>query len=157
METTIYIVVTVLCGVLFLIPTIAVFKLFYTIVTDMSLKEAPFIGIVGVVLFAAFCIVCATGTVKCTSAVANSFFGKPKPSNIIELDKDGVKYNQYQDTTHMCNASDKESPWFISMIPAGSEASRYDICLNCHRSFANHFTYFEHGLFTALGNASTYP
>jgi len=157
METTICIILTVLCGVFFLIPTVAVFKLLYTLVSNMSLKESPILGIVVVALVAALCIVCASGTVECTCAVANKFFSKPKPTNIVELDRDGVKYNQYQDITYKCKASDKESPWFIGVIPAGSEASRCDICLNCHRTFADHSTFFEHGLFTALGNASTCP
>ena len=142
METTICIIVTVLCGVLFLIPTIAVFKLFYTIVSDMSLKEAPFIGIVVIVLFGSFCMLCASGSVMITYTMADTFFGKPKPENIRGLNKDGEKYIQYEVHTHKCNASEKDSNHFICMIPADREVSRYDICQNCNDLYANHLTLF---------------
>lgn len=157
METTICIIVTVLCGVLFLIPTIAVFKLFYTIVSDMSLKEAPFIGIVGVVLFTAFCIVCASGSVEGTYIVANKFFGQPKPAIVIEQYRDGEIYLQYQVPDYLCNPDDKDSLSFLAMIPADRNVSRDDICIHCHKTFANHNTHVEQGLFKAFENASIYP
>lgn len=157
METTICIIVTVLCGVLFLIPTVAVFKLFYTIISDISIKQAPFLGIVVVVLSAALCIVCASGSVEGTYIVANKFFGRPKPSVVIEQFRDGKKYYQYQVLDHFCNPDDKDSLSFVAIIPADRNVSRDDICINCHRTFANHNTHVEQGLFKAFENASTYP
>lgn len=157
METTICIIVTVLCGVLFLIPTIAVFKMFFTFISDISIKEAPFLAIVLIVLFGSFCMLCASGSVTITYTMADAFFGKPKPENIRELHKDGEKYIQYEVPTHKCNAGEKDSDHFICMIPADREVSRYDICQNCNNRYANHLTFFAHGLFQAMENASTYP
>lgn len=67
-------------------------------------------------------------------------FRKPTPSNMKEIYISGELYTWYQDTAHLCNASDKNSAFFTSLIAPNGKVSRKDTCIICGKGFECHNT-----------------
>lgn len=67
-------------------------------------------------------------------------FRKPTQSNKKETYVSGKLYIWYQDTAHLCNASDKNSTIFTSLIAPDDQVSRRDTCIICGKTFECHNT-----------------
>lgn len=67
-------------------------------------------------------------------------FRKPNPENMKEIYILGKLYTWYQDTAHLCNASDKKSTFFTSLIAPDGQVSRRDVCIICGKTFECHNT-----------------
>lgn len=67
-------------------------------------------------------------------------FRKPTPSNKKETYVSGKLYIWYQDTAHLCNASDKNSTVFTSLMALNGQVSRRDTCIICGKDFVSHST-----------------
>lgn len=96
-----------------------------------------FIGIIGFLLFGGFP---AWGFY----INLNKYLTKPEPTHETKVCVDGKLRVQYQDTTHFCHPSDKNSTFFTSYRSPDGEVSKTDTCIICHRSFLDHDTHKEH-------------
>lgn len=96
-----------------------------------------FIGIIGFLLFGGF----PTWGFYIN---LNKYLTKPEPTNETEIHINGNLCIQYQDTTHLCHPSDKNSTFFTSYMSPDGKVSKTDTCILCHRSFLDHDTHREH-------------
>ena len=150
METIALIIHMLIWGLITAFFIACIFLIFHPNSSDdpMSLvsKVLAYGALVITCAFFAFC------SADCFYIVAKKLFANPKPSNPIELYIEGKEYIQYQDTTHFCNANDKNSPCFRSRIRVGKKASKDDICEDCGKSFRRHDTHEEQRYFNSLSS-----
>lgn len=136
---------------LFLRIEIIVLGLFLTslflVVIYNSFKEKKissfFIGIIGFLLLGGFP---AWGFY----INLNKYLTKPKPTNEIEIYLNGEPRIQYQDITHLCHPSDKNSTCFTSFMSLDGEVLQTDICTICGRHFLDHNTLREYRYYEAV-------
>ena len=102
-----------------------------------------FLGILWILLF---------GTIPTWGAyiTVNKYYSKPVPTNETEVCINGETRTQYQDTTHLCHASDKNSSMFTSYLSPKGEVSQTDTCILCLRPFLAHDTREEHRYYEAM-------
>lgn len=103
---------------------------------SLSLVSKALMLVAFVIVFPFF----AYGSVECFYTVTNKLFANPKPSNPTELYVDGKEYMEYQDTKHLCDAKDENSPCFKSRTLVGEKPSKDDICEHCGKKFRFHYT-----------------
>lgn len=138
METIALIIHMIVWGsfTVFLIVSAFLFFRFLSSDKSLSLVSKALMLVSFVIVFPFF----AYGSVDCFYIVTNRLFANPKPSNPIELYVDGKKYMHYQDTTHLCDAKDENSPCFKSRVLVWEKPSKNDICENCGKIFRFHYT-----------------
>lgn len=78
------------------------------------------------------------------------YFSKPEPIIVFDTCIDGKNHMIYQDITHLCDASNKNSTAFTSFIPLSGELSQTDTCIICWESFLDHNTRAEQSYFDVV-------
>ena len=80
----------------------------------------------------------------------NKYLTKPKPTNVIETCLDGETRLLYQDTTHLCHPSEKNSSCFTSFMSLNGIILQTDTCTICGKHFLDHYTCQEYRYYEAV-------
>lgn len=80
----------------------------------------------------------------------NKYYSKPEPIIICDTCIGGKNQKIYQDFTHLCDASNKNSTAFTSFMPLNGELSQTDTCIICWETFLDHNTRAEQSYFDAV-------
>ncbi len=148
METTAFIITIFIWGIL----SIGVIALsFFSI--RLYIQDRKW----GYILLAVFGLIIAIICAHNLYIVINKEMANPTPVNTKEVNINGITYIQYQDTTHMCNASDKKSTVFTSLTPVNGEVTKTDTCIICGKRFVEHNTHGEQAYFDWLEYLSFLP
>ena len=146
MEATILLITTLELGLCLLI----IISMFIYCIYD-SFKENSisyfFGGILWILIF---------GSIPTWGAyiIVNKYCSKPMLTNETEVYINGENRIQYQDTTHLCHPSDKNSTMFTSYLSPNGEVSQKDTCIFCLRPFLAHDTQAEHRYYEAMSYMS---
>ena len=111
----------------------------------------------GYILLAVFGLIITIISLYNLYVVINKDIARPIPANTKEVNINGITYIQYQDSTHMCNASDKNSTVFTSLVPTNGEVTKTDTCIICGKRFVEHNTHSEQMYFDWLEELSFIP
>lgn len=149
MEKSAFVITLLIWGVLFLFGMALAFFAIRTLIIDK--KKMSFIP-----LIILFLIIAAIS--------ANNFFlvikkevSNPEMNNTKKIFINGVTCTQYQDTNHMCNASDRNSTFFTSIVPINGEPQKTDTCIICGGRFFDHNTHREQVYFDWMEELSLVP
>lgn len=146
METTAFIITVLIWGILALASTaVTIFA-----IMGMVLEKVKWTHIVLII----YSLLFAGMTAYNFYVVLNKGIANPKINNAKEITIDGVNHVEYQDTLHLCDASDKNSTVFTSMIPANGTVSKSDTCIICGKSFYYHNTHQEQVYFDGMERIS---
>lgn len=149
METTAFIITVLIWGILALASTaVTIFS-----IIGMFLEKVRWTYIVLLI----YSLLFAGITAHNFYVVINKEVAKPQMDNTKEITIDGVNYVEYQDTLHLCHASDKNSTVFTAMIPADDNATKSDICIICGKSFYHHNTRMEQVYYDQMEELSLLP
>lgn len=149
METTAFIITVLIWGILaFISGAVTIFA-----ILGIFVEKAKWYHIALII----YALLFAGMTAYNFFIVLNKGISCPQMDNTKEISIDGVDYVEYQDTLHPCNASDKKSTVFTSIIPADGSTSKSDTCIICGKSFYNHNTHREQVYFDRMEELSLLP
>lgn len=80
----------------------------------------------------------------------NKYYSKPEPIIVCDTCIGGKIHKIYQDISHLCDASNKNSTVFTSFMPLDGELSLTDTCIICWKPFLYHNTHTEQSCFDAV-------
>ena len=142
MEATFLLMTIIVWGLCLLIVISVFIYIVYSTLKEKSISYF-FVGILWILLF---------GSIPTWGAyiTINKYFSKPVPTNETEVCINGKTRIQYQDTTHLCHPSDKNSTMFTSYLSPYGEVSLTDTCILCLRPFLAHDTQEEHKYYEAM-------
>jgi hypothetical protein len=140
METPLFLRIEIIVLGLFLLGIIS--SVIYNCVKEKTISSF-FIGFLGVLVVGGFP---AWGFY----INLNKYLTKPKPTNVIETCLDGEIRLLYQDTTHLCHPSEKNSTCFTSFLSLNDVILLTDTCTICGKHFLDHYTRQEYRYYEAV-------